>query len=151
MATRKSKHNRFRRKNSNSAHASHFFVHLCRFCTTATWKYLILHFMEDGTSDDEILFLFLNLDRDPRISAPGVFALFWSSKWAGIIAIKTGRTQIHFLCDVFTYLHCHRVIMFPNRWSGTQSTSFPEHLFFPWLRGCYAVVIFCLVWDQRLE
>ena len=33
-------------------------------------------------------------------SASGGFAYFWQSKWVGIIAIKTERTQIHFLSDV---------------------------------------------------
>ena len=42
------------------------------------------------TSNDEILFLFLNLHIVPRNS----------SKWVGITAIKTERTPIHFLSDV---------------------------------------------------
>ena len=33
-------------------------------------------------------------------STPGGFAYIWQSKWVGIIAIKTERTQIHFLSDV---------------------------------------------------
>ena len=33
-------------------------------------------------------------------SALGGFAYIWQSKWAGIIAVKTKRTQIHFLSDV---------------------------------------------------
>ena len=33
-------------------------------------------------------------------SIPGGFAYIWQSKWVGIIAIKTERTQIHFLRDV---------------------------------------------------
>ena len=33
-------------------------------------------------------------------SASGVFADIWQSKKGGIIAIKTERTQIHFLSDV---------------------------------------------------
>ena len=33
-------------------------------------------------------------------SIPGGFAYIWQSKWVGIIAIKTERTQIHFLSDV---------------------------------------------------
>ena len=31
---------------------------------------------------------------------PGGFAYIWQSKWVGIIAIKTERTQIYFLRDV---------------------------------------------------
>ena len=37
----------------------------------------------------------------PRNSTPGGFAYIWHSEWVGIIAIKTERTQIHFLSDVF--------------------------------------------------
>ena len=33
-------------------------------------------------------------------SASGGFAYIWQSKWVGIIAVKTKRTQIHFLSDV---------------------------------------------------
>ena len=33
-------------------------------------------------------------------SASGGFAYIWWSKWVGIIAIKTEKTQIHFLSDV---------------------------------------------------
>ena len=36
----------------------------------------------------------------PRNSTPGGFAYIWQSKWVGIIAIKTERTQIHFLSNV---------------------------------------------------
>ena len=46
------------------------------------------------------LFLFLNLNVVPRNSTPRGFACIWQSKWVRIIAIKTERTQIHFLSDV---------------------------------------------------
>ena len=36
-----------------------------------------------------------------RNSTPGGFAYIWQSKWVGIIAIKTERTEIQFLSDVF--------------------------------------------------
>ena len=36
----------------------------------------------------------------PRNSTPGGFTYIWQSKRVGIIAIKTERTQIHFLSDV---------------------------------------------------
>ena len=38
----------------------------------------------------------------PRNSTPGEFAYIWQSNWVRIIAIKTERTQIHFLSDVLT-------------------------------------------------
>ena len=44
--------------------------------------------------------VFLNLDMAPRNSIPGGFAYIRQSKWVGIIAIKTERTQIHFLSDI---------------------------------------------------
>ena len=47
-----------------------------------------------------MLSLFLNLDMVPRNSSPGGFAYIGLSKSVGIIAIKTERTQIHFLSDV---------------------------------------------------
>ena len=56
--------------------------------------------MED-VSNDENLFLFLYLDMVPRNSTPGRFAYISQSKWVGIIAIKTERTEIHSLSDVF--------------------------------------------------
>ena len=67
-----------------------------RFSTTTTWTCLISRFMEDVN----ILFLFLYLDMAPRNSPPGGFAYIWQSKRIGIIAMKTERTQIHFLSDV---------------------------------------------------
>ena len=36
----------------------------------------------------------------PKNSTPEGFAYIGQSKWVGIIAIKTERTQIHFLSDV---------------------------------------------------
>ena len=47
-----------------------------------------------------MLSLFLNLDMVPRNSSPGGFAYIGQSKSVGIIAIKTERTQIHFLSEV---------------------------------------------------
>ena len=45
-------------------------------------------------------FLFLNLNMVPRNSTPGGFAWIWQSQWVGTIAMKTERTQIHFLSGV---------------------------------------------------
>ena len=49
---------------------------------------------------NEILLLFLSLDMVIWNLASGGFAYIWQSKWVGMIAIKTERTQIHFLSDV---------------------------------------------------
>ena len=37
----------------------------------------------------------------PKNSTTGGFAYIWQKKWVGIIVIKTERTQIYFLSDVF--------------------------------------------------
>ena len=93
--------NGFYKQNNNFARAPRFFVHFfAHFCTTTTWKCLISRFMGDITSDDKTQFLFLYLDMVPRNSTPGGFANIWQSTWVGIIAIKTERTQIHFLSDI---------------------------------------------------
>ena len=64
------------------------------------WKCLISRFMEDVNNQRQILFLFLSLNLVPWNSASEGFAYNWQSKWVGIIAIKTERSQIHFLRDV---------------------------------------------------
>ena len=56
-----------------------------------------------ATTKSFMLFLFLNLDMVPRNSTQEgspTFDKARQSKWLGIIAIKTERTQIHFLSDV---------------------------------------------------
>ena len=49
----------------------------------------------------------------PWNSSSGEFAFIWQSKWVGIIAIKTGRTQIYFREDVLvavaSWLRARRV------------------------------------------
>ena len=95
------KNNWFNKQNNNFARASRFFcTFLSCFCTTTTWKCLILRFMEDVNKQRETLFLFLSLAMVPWNSASGGFAYIWQSKWAGIIAIKNEGTQILFLSDV---------------------------------------------------
>ena len=79
---------------------THFCTFLSRFCTTTMWKCLISRFMEDVNNQRQILFLFLSLNLVPWNSASEGFAYNWQSKWVGIIAIKTERSQIHFLSDV---------------------------------------------------
>ena len=100
-ATRTSKNNTFYKQNNNFARASRSFVHFfTRFCTTTMWKFLISRFMEYVNKQRRNVVLFLNLDIVPRNLTPGGFAYIWQSKWFGIIAIKTERTQIHFLVAV---------------------------------------------------
>ena len=60
--------------------------------------------MDDVNKQRRSLFLFLNLDTVPRNSISGGFTYNWQSKWVGIIATKTERTQIHFLSHVLVAL-----------------------------------------------
>ena len=55
------------------------------------------------TSDDEVFFVFLNLDMILMNTAPEKFAyiIFRQSKPVAIIAIEIERTRIHFLSDTF--------------------------------------------------
>ena len=70
-------------------------------------------FWRASTSNYEILFLLLIFDMVPWNSTSGEFAFIWQSKWVGIIAIKTGRTQIYFrndvLVDVASWLRARRI------------------------------------------
>ena len=101
-ATKTSKNNIFHKKNNNFARASRFFVHFfARFCTTTTWKCLIWRFMECVNKQRRNFISLSELDMVPWNSTPWGFAYIWQSKWVGIIAAKTERTQIHFLSDVF--------------------------------------------------
>ena len=56
--------------------------------------------MGDVTSEEKIQFLFLYSDMVPRNSTLGGFANIRQSKWVGIIAKKTERTQTNFLRDI---------------------------------------------------
>ena len=69
--------------------------------------------MEDVNKS--ILFLFLSLDKVTWNSSSGGFAHIWQSKWVGIIAIKTERTQIHFLSDVLVAV-ASLDLKGPNSW-----------------------------------
>ena len=95
------KNNRFCKQNNNFAHASRFFVHFfARFCTITTWKCLISRFMEDVNKRRRNFISISVLGYGQEIQFHGGFAYIWQSRWVGIIAIKTERTQIHFLSDV---------------------------------------------------
>ena len=61
---------------------------------------LILLFLEDVNRPRRNVILFVNLNMVLTNSTPAGFAYIWRSKWVGIIAIKTERTQIHFWSDV---------------------------------------------------
>ena len=99
--TSKKRNMRVCKQKNNFARASRVFVHF--FAVSARLRRENGYFRvlwRTQTSNDEILFLFLNLDVVPRNSTSGGFAYIWQSKWVGIIAIKTERMQSHFLSDV---------------------------------------------------
>ena len=56
--------------------------------------------MENVNKQWRNFILFLKLDMAPWNSTSGEFAYSWQSTWIGIIAIKTERTQVHFLSGV---------------------------------------------------
>ena len=72
------------------------------FCTTSTWKCLISRFKEDVNKQRRNLISLPELEYGHFSwnSTLGGFAYIWQSKWVGIIAVKTKRTQIYFLSDV---------------------------------------------------
>ena len=78
----------------NFARASHFFVHF--FAVTARLRCEIVYFYvlwRTQTSDDEFLFLFLNLSAVPKKSTPGKFAYIWHFQRKGINATKFGKKR----------------------------------------------------------
>ena len=56
--------------------------------------------MEDVNKQRRNFISLSELEFGPLNSASRGFAYNWQSNWVGIIAIKTERTQIHFLSDV---------------------------------------------------
>ena len=91
------KKSRFNKQNNAFACASCFFVY---FFVVTTWlrrenvEFRVL--WRTQTSNEEILFLSLNLDMVPWNSTSGGFAYIWQNMWIGIIARKTERMKIHF-------------------------------------------------------
>ena len=63
-------------------HHAFIFTFLCHFCTTTTWRCLILPFMDNVNKQRRNLFFFslLNLDMVPWNSTPFGFAYIWQSK-----------------------------------------------------------------------
>ena len=69
---------------TTTLHVYHAFIFafLCHFCTTTTWRCLILRFMDNVNKQRRNLFFFslLNLDMVPWNSTPFGFAYIWQSK-----------------------------------------------------------------------
>ena len=63
-------------------HHAFIFAFLCHFCTTTTWRCLILRFMDNVNKQRRNLFFFslLNLDMVSWNSTPFGFAYIWQSK-----------------------------------------------------------------------
>ena len=78
-----------------------FCTFLCHFFTATTWNCLIRLFRENVNERGRNFILSLNLNIVHRNSTPGGFAYIWQSRWVGIIALKTERTQVYFWSDVF--------------------------------------------------
>ena len=77
--------NSFNKQNNNLARAAHFFVHF--FAGFAGLRHENTKFRvlwRTSTSNDEILFLSLNLDKVPWNSNSGGFAYIWQSKYVEI-------------------------------------------------------------------
>ena len=91
----------FNKQNNNFARALRFFcTFLSCFCTTLTRKCLISRFKEDVNKLRRNFISLSELEYGHLTVRSGGFAYIWQSKWAGIIAVKTKRTQIHLLSDV---------------------------------------------------
>ena len=82
------KSNRFCKQNNNFARASRFFAHFfARFCTTKTWKCLILRFIKNV---NKFYFSFWIWRWFLGIQLHNFnFAYIWQSKWVRIIVMKT--------------------------------------------------------------
>ena len=92
---------RFNKQNNNFARALRFFcTFLSCFCTTSTRKCQISRFKEDVNKQRRNFLSLSELEYGHLTVRSGGFTHIWQSKWAGIIAVKTKRTQIHLLSDV---------------------------------------------------
>ena len=68
-------------------------LHVHQACTTTTWNCLVSHFLwRTLTTDDEISFLFINLDTGPGVRLQ-------KTCWNNLD--RVWKNRIHFLSDVF--------------------------------------------------
>ena len=70
------------KKTTLHVHHAFIFAFLCHFCSTTTWRCLILRFMDNLNKQRRNLFSFslLNLDMVPWNSTPFGIAYIWQSK-----------------------------------------------------------------------
>ena len=70
------------KKTTLHVHHAFIFAFLCHFCSTTTWRCLILRFMDNVNKQRRNLFSFslLNLDMVPWNSTPFGIAYIWQSK-----------------------------------------------------------------------
>ena len=87
---------------TTTSHVHHTFLYISfPFLHDYDLKMLISRFIEDVNKQRRnFISQFPSLNMVLWNSAPGGFAYIWQSKWLGIIAITTERTQIRFLSDV---------------------------------------------------
>ena len=57
---------------------------------------------EPLTSDDELIFLFLNLSAVSKKSTPGKFSYIWHFQRTGVKGDKVEKARIHVKSDIFT-------------------------------------------------
>ena len=105
-------------------------------------------FCTASTSNYEILFPLLIFDMVNWNSTSGEFAFIWQSKRVGIIAIKTGRTQIYFrndvLVDVASWLRARRI---GERVKASSTTGNPGSVIVPQY-GSSKITVF--VWGKNI-
>lgn len=84
-----------------------FWTFHCHHGTTMNWKYLTCtftsHFIGMWTSNNKIIFLFLNLEIIHRNLTPRDFACIWQSKPVGIITIANWKNTN----SIFKRCLCH--------------------------------------------
>ena len=95
-----SKNNRFNKQNNNFARASHFFAHFFPVFARLRRENLILPFIVDENKQRRNFISLSELEYGPLKFSFRRVAYNCQSKRVGIIAIKTEKTQIHFLSDV---------------------------------------------------
>ena len=85
--------------------------------------------MEDVNKQRRNFISLSELGYGPLNSASGGFAYIWQSKKGGIIAIKTEKTQIHFLSDVLITVasldlkvHIRRFYVVVVQWTSKKCT-----------------------------
>ena len=113
-------------------HHTSFCTFLSRFCTTTTWKCLILRFMEDANKQRRNFISLSELGYGHLKFSIRRVRLHLTKKWEGRMAIKAERTQIHFLSHV---------LVTSRRWILKSLIALPD-LYFHWPKWVVASAVF---------